>query len=289
MLSLFNVIWGTTPWVPPSTTWTMALVPPPQHGKAWQVVACIWQHLATSGNTGYSMSLYYWGGSRRVLRGVLRFQTKPGTWPADIAYELWNAWNAWNAWKLSRGAVLELWQTEITTYFGEKTKKPKSFLCTCLRTIVRSHFHGISWHGDEVSTEALNPLPRSLVTGSHWGITGIDAGCLRLGLSDQCPGRTDRPMSRQCCDTVERNKIPLIDLYLCKPCRLARVIENKAYPKRGFEWFLTFSGLPEQCVNDHWMIIEWFQCLCAPCAWASEHIRTSYSSHQQVQVAGELL
>ena len=221
-----------------------------KHGKLWLASGNVWQHLATSGNTGYSMSLYYWGGSRRVLRGVLRFPTKPGTWPADIAYELWNAWNAW---KLSRGAVLELWQTEITTYFGEKTRKPKSFLCTCLRTIVRSHFHGISWHGDEVSTEALNPLPRSLVTGSHWGITGIDAGCLRLGLSDQCPGRTDRPMSHQCCDTVERNKIPLIDLYLCKPCRLARVIENKAYPKRGFEWFWRF----QVCQNNVWMIIEW--------------------------------
>ena len=204
--------------------------------SAWQNMAScglqsgnIWQHLATRVTACHYIN--YWGGSRRVLRGVLRFRTRPGTWPADIAYGLWNAWNAW---KLSRGAVLELWQTEITTYFGEKTRKPKSFLCTCLRTIVRSHFHGISWHGDKVSTEALNPLPRSLVTGSHWGITGIDAGCLRLGLSDQCPGRTDRPMSHQCCDTVERNKIPLIDLYLCKPCRLARVIENKAYPKRGF-------------------------------------------------------
>ena len=92
--------------------------------SAWQSMAScglqpgnIWQH-------GLQHVTILLSGSRRVLRGVLRFPTKPGTWPADIAYELWNAWNAW---KLSRGAVLELWQTEITTYFGEKTRKRSLF------------------------------------------------------------------------------------------------------------------------------------------------------------------
>jgi hypothetical protein len=253
MLSLFNVIWGTTPWVPPSTTWTMALVPPPQHGKAWQVVACIWQHLATSGNTGYSMSLYYWGGSRRVLRGVLRFPTKPGTWPADIAYELWNAWNAW---KLSRGAVLELWQTEITTYFGEKTRKPKSFLCTCLRTIVRSHFHGISWHGDEVSTEALNPLPRSLVTGSHWGITGIDAvsgwvwaiSVLDAQI-DQCRTNVATPL---------RETKSHWSIYICANLAglhgLLKIMLTQKGGLNGFDVFRFARTMCEWSLNDHWMI-----------------------------------
>ena len=254
-----------------------------KHGKLWLASGNIWQHLATRVTACHYITevvpegyCVVFSGSKQSLG--LGLQTSPMNYGTHGMHGSWAVEPCWSCDKL-----------RLLPTLARRQRKPKSFLCTCLRTIVRSHFHGISWHGDEVSTEALNPLPRSLVTGSHWGITGIDAGCLRLGLSDQCPGRTDRPMSRQCCDTVERNKIPLIDLYLCKPCRLARVIENKAYPKRGFEWFLTFSGLPEQCVNDHWMIIEWFQCLCAPCAWASEHIRTSYSSHQQVQVAGELL
>ena len=222
-----------------------------KHGKLWLAA---WQHLATSGNTGYSMSLYYWGGSRRVLRGVLRFPTKPRTWPADIADELWNAWNAW---KLSCGAVLELWQTEVTTYFGEKTRKPKSFLCTCLRTIVRSHFHGISWHGNEVSTEALNPLPRSLVTGSHWGITGIDAGCLRLGSSDQCPGRTEDQCRTNVATPLRETKSHW-SIYICANLAgLHGLLKIKLTQKGGFNGFDVFRFARTMCewsLNDHWMI-----------------------------------
>ena len=51
----------------------MALLPPPQHSKAWQnsglQLGNIWQHLAASGNKGCSMSAHYTNTTEVVPEG----------------------------------------------------------------------------------------------------------------------------------------------------------------------------------------------------------------------------
>ena len=232
---------------------TMALVPPPQHGKTWQVVACIWQrpgniwqHLATRVTACHYITevvpegyCVVFSGSQQSLG--LGLQTSPmnyGTHGTHGTHGSWAVEPCWSCDKLRLLPTLARRQESRSLFFALVSGQ--------LFVPIFMAFHGTAMKFQQKHWIHCREV---LVTGSHWGITGIDAGCLRLGLSDQCPGRTDRPMSHQCCDTVERK----IDLYLCKPCRLARVRENKAYPKRGFEWFWRF----QVCQNNVWMIIEW--------------------------------
>ena len=220
-----------------------------KHGKLWLAA---WQHLATSGNI--------WQHGLQHVTILLRWFPKGTAWCSPVPNKAWDLACRHRLWIMERMERMEVepWSragavTNWDYYLLWREDKEAEVLSLHLSQDNCSfpfswHFMAWRWSFNRSTESTAAKFGHWESLGNHW-----NRCCLRLGLSDQCPGRTDRPMSHQCCDTVERNKIPLIDLYLCKPCRLARVIENNAYPKRGFEWFWRF----QVCQNNVWMIIEW--------------------------------
>ena len=130
MLSLFNVIWGTTPWVPPSTTWTMALVPPPQHGK--NMASCglhlatsgnIWQHLATRVTACHYITevvpegyCVVFSGSQQSLG--LGLQTSPMNYGTHGTHGSWAVEPCWSCDKLRLLPTLARRQESRSLFFA---------------------------------------------------------------------------------------------------------------------------------------------------------------------------